>query len=258
MATVVQRILVLQYSEESPLGVIASPLAAAELAVEVVKAEHDRRLPGDAAEASGLIILGGVMSANDDARCPHFPELLELIRGFTEMAKPVLGVCLGGQLIARAMGGRVIEQAMGEYGFVALHGRDGVADDPVLGGVALPAHLMQWHNDHFTVPPDAAHLLQSETCPGQAFRVGARTYGFQCHFEVDASIVGRWAALRAALVQDPTVVSATAAAAERHLGAAMAFGRTVTERWLEVGRLRASCQGADNVRAVPKSITKPR
>ncbi len=212
-------------------------LAAADLAVEVIDGEDGCRLPDDAAEAAGLIILGGAMSANDDARCPHFPDLLALIRAFTLAAKPVLGVCLGGQLIARAMGGRVIEQARGEFGFTALHGRDGVAEDPLLGGLDLPAHIMQWHNDHFTLPPDAAHLLESETCPGQAFRVGARTWGFQCHFEVDAPILARWAQLRAAMVGDPAVVPAIEVAGARHLDEAMTFGRTVTERWVRASGL---------------------
>lgn len=231
----VRRVLVIQHSDESPLGVMAPVLGAAGIKAEVINGEDGCRLPDDAAEASGLILLGGVMSANDDARCPHFPELLQLIRAFTAAAKPVLGVCLGGQLIARAMGGRVIEQALGEYGFTALHGRDGVAHDPVLGGVELPVHIMQWHNDHFTLPPQAEHLLANEACPAQAFRVGARTWGFQCHFEVDETIVARWAALRAELVADPAVVPATLAAAERHLEQAMAFGRAVTRRWIAAG-----------------------
>lgn len=231
-----RRVLVFQHSDASPLGIMAPILANAGVAVEVIDGETGCRLPHDAAEASGVILLGGAMSANDDARCPHFPELLDLIRAFTAAAKPVLGVCLGGQLIARALGGSVMEQSKGEFGFTALHGRDGVERDPLLGGLKLPAHVMQWHNDHFTLPKDAAHLLESAACPGQAFRVGARTYGFQCHFEVDAAILGRWAGLRAELVRDPTVVAAVGAAADRHLEAAMTFGRTVTERWLRLGR----------------------
>jgi GMP synthase-like glutamine amidotransferase len=235
-----RRVLVFQHSEESPLGVMAPVLADAGVAVEVLNGETGCRLPPDAAEASGMILLGGAMSANDDARCPHFPELLNLIRAFTAAAKPVLGLCLGGQLIARALGGAVIEQARGEFGFTALHGRDGVREDPLLGGLKLPAHVMQWHNDHFTVPDGAAHLLESQACPGQAFRAGARTYAFQCHFEVDATIVDRWAGLRAELVGDPTVVSEMTVAAERHLTEAMAFGRTVTERWLQLGGFRTA------------------
>jgi GMP synthase (glutamine-hydrolysing) len=234
--TGVRRVLVLQHSDESPLGVMAPVLAAAEIEVEVIDGENGCTLPEDAAEASGLVLLGGVMSANDDARCPHFPDLLELIRSFTAAGKPVLGLCLGGQLIARALGGRVVEQAKGEYGFTALHGRDGVAHDPLVGGLDLPAHIMQWHNDHFTLPPGARHLLASEACPAQAFRAGARTWGFQCHFEVDAGIVDRWAELRAELVGDPDVVRATTAAAARHLDGAMAFGRAVTARWIAAGR----------------------
>lgn len=232
-----RRVLVFQHSDESPLGVMAPVLADAGVAVEVINGETGCRLPPDAVAASGMILLGGAMSANDDARCPHFPELLDLIRAFTAAAKPVLGLCLGGQLIARALGGAVIEQARGEFGFTALHGRDGVRDDPLLGGLKLPAHVMQWHNDHFTVPESAAHLLESEACPGQAFRVGARTYGFQCHFEVDETILGRWARLRADMVGDPAVVPTVEADGSRHLDEAMAFGRTVTERWLRLGKL---------------------
>lgn len=231
-----RRVLVFQHSNESPLGVMAPVLAEAGVAVEVVHGEHGCTLPDDAADACGMILLGGVMSANDDATCPHFPDLLALIRDFTATAKPVLGLCLGGQLVARALGGTVVEQAKGEYGFIPLHGRDGVDHDPLLAGLDLPAHIMQWHNDHFTVPPAATHLLESESCPAQAFRAGRRTWGFQCHFEVDEPIVDRWSKLRADMVEDPGVIAETRAAADRHLAQAKFFGRAITERWLDVGR----------------------
>ena len=229
-----RRILVFQHSDESPLAIMAPLLDEAGAVVELIHGEHGCTIPANAGDAAGMIMLGGVMSANDDMRCPHFPELLQLIRDFTAATKPVLGVCLGGQLVARALGGRVHEKAKGEYGFTALHGRDGVESDPLLRGIALPAHVMQWHNDHFEPPDQATHLLESTTCPGQAFRAGERSWGFQCHFEVDQTIVARWAGLRAELTGDPDVVPATAAAAERHLAGAMAFGRTVTARWLSL------------------------
>jgi GMP synthase-like glutamine amidotransferase len=230
----VRRILVFQHSDDSPLAIMAPLLDAAGAAVELIHGEHSCVIPADAHDAAGIIMLGGVMSANDDARCPHFPELLQLIRDFTAAAKPVLGVCLGGQLVARALGGRVHEQAKGEYGFTALQGRDGTAHDPLLRGISLPAHVMQWHNDHFEPPARATPLLESTTCSNQAFRAGERSWGFQCHFEVDETIVARWAGLRAELTGDPDVVPATVAAAERHLEGAMTFGRTVTARWLSL------------------------
>ncbi len=231
-----RRVLVLQHSDESPLGIMAPVLAEAGIEAEVIHGENGCRLPADAQEACGMILLGGVMSANDDARCPHFPDLMALIRSFTEAAKPVLGLCLGGQLIARALGGRVVEQAKGEFGFTALHGRPGVEADPLLAGLELPATIMQWHNDHFTLPATATHLLESDTCAAQAFHGGGKTWGFQCHFEVDETILGRWSTLRAELVGDPAVVPAMRAATDRHLADAENFGRTVTERWLQVGR----------------------
>ncbi len=227
-----RRVLVVQHHTDSPLGVMAPVLRAADVALDVLQAEHGCTWPDDAMAAAGLVVLGGAMSANDDARCPHYGALLETIRQFTAAGRPVLGICLGGQLIARALGGRVIEGARGEFGFVDLEGRPAAADDPLLAGIPLPVPVMQWHEDHFELPPGAVHLLASDACPAQAFRAGRATWGFQCHLEVDAPTLGDWATLRARLTGDPAVPGALAAAAARHHEAAMALGRAVAARWV--------------------------
>lgn len=231
-----REVLVFQHSDASPLGVIEPVLAWAGARMRVIDAEAGCEVPKDAAKADGLVLLGGVMSANDDARCPHFPALLQLVRDFTAAGRPVLGICLGGQLIARALGGRVIEKAKGEFGFVPLHGEAAASRDPLLEGLDLPVGVMQWHDDHFTLPPGAVHLLKSNACPNQAFRAGAATYGFQCHFEVDAAILANWARLRAELTGEAEVIGALEQAAARHLDAAMRFGRTLAARWLALAR----------------------
>ena len=231
-----REVLVFQHSDASPLGVVAPVLAEAGVAARVIDAESGCRIPDDAPAADGLIILGGAMCANDDARCPHFPGLLQLVRDFTEAAKPVLGICLGGQLIARALGGSVVERERGEFGFVPLAADAAATGDPLLRGLKLPVPVMQWHDDHFTPPPGAVPLLTSGTCAHQAFRAGAATYGFQGHFEVDAAILRRWADLRAELAGDPAIPDRLASAACRHLEEAMRFGRTLAARWLALGR----------------------
>lgn len=230
-----RRVLVVQHNRGSPLGVIEPVLRAAGVAIDLLDAEEGCVWPDDALEAAGLVLLGGAMCANDDARFPHFGPLLETIRRFAAEDRPVLGICLGGQLIARALGGRVVERALGEFGFVELLGRPAAAADPLLAGIALPVRVMQWHDDHFELPPGAVHLLESGTCPAQAFRFGARIYGFQCHPEVDAAILRSWARLRAELTGDPAMPAGIARAAALHLEDAMRFGRTVAERWLASG-----------------------
>jgi GMP synthase (glutamine-hydrolysing) len=199
-------------------------------------------LPEDHRGFDGLVLLGGAMAATDDARYPHLPRLLTLIRGFHEAGKPVLGVCLGAQLIARAFGARVAPQGFVEFGCEPLRLTPAGLREPLLAGLPDEPRLVQWHEDAFALPPGAELLMTGQACANQAFRLGRRTFGFQCHLEVTADIARSWVWLRrdAILASDPSFFARFEAELADHMAAAMTFGRTVGRRFAALVRASRS------------------
>jgi GMP synthase (glutamine-hydrolysing) len=234
------RILVFQHHPASPAGLVGERMAARGAAVTTLDAEHGAEIPADALDHDGLLILGGAMSALADDECPHFPALLRLARGYAAAEKPVLGICLGGQLLARAWGASVHVGAAPEFGVVPLTPTAHAARDTLLAGTPSPVPAMQWHDDTFDLPDGAVPLLEGRSCRNQAFRVAGVVYGFQCHFEADRRDMVAWAAYRRDVYGHADLAAELAAQAEAHGAAAEAFGRQVADRWLDLAERRAS------------------
>ena len=234
------RILVVQHHPTSPAGLVGERMAARAALVTTLDAEHGCDLPADAAGHDGLLVLGGAMNAYDDATCPHFPALLALARGFAAAGKPVLGICLGGQLLARAWGAQVRLGAAPEFGVAVLAVTPEAKGDPLLAGAPAQIPAMQWHDDTFDLPPGAVPLLTGTACRNQAFRVAEVAWAFQCHFEADRGTMAAWAAYRRDVYGDGDLTADLARQAAAHGAAAEAFGRQVADRWLELvaGRAR--------------------
>lgn len=144
--------------------------------------------------ADALVVFGGEQSARDDHTHPYLPDLARLMADFTAMDRPVLGVCLGSQLLARAFGAENQLGAAPEFGWVDVTLTDQGRADPVLSQVPETFPIFQWHSDTFTLPEGAVHLAQSPTARHQAFRIGRATYGTQFHFEASRSVVRDWIA----------------------------------------------------------------
>jgi GMP synthase (glutamine-hydrolysing) len=142
--------------------------------------------------ASGLIILGGPMNVDQTKKYPHLREEINAINFALRHDIPVLGICLGSQLIAKALGAKVRQMPQPEIGWHAINPTTHAASDPYLSPWMPGETIFHWHEDTFDLPHGAIHLASSFTCHHQAFSYGPRVYGFQFHLEVDLSMLQRW------------------------------------------------------------------
>lgn len=159
------------------------------LPVEVFAMYAGAQLPPDLRSHSGLCILGGPMSANDPL--PYFPQLFALVREAIAADQPVIGHCLGGQLISRALGGTVQASEHAEIGWSTLQATDADLAREWFGA-ASDLVLFQWHGESFSIPPGARQVLTGAHCRNQAYVLNNRHIGMQFHCEVDAPKVREW------------------------------------------------------------------
>ncbi|MEK7408008.1 MAG: gamma-glutamyl-gamma-aminobutyrate hydrolase family protein [Acidobacteriota bacterium] len=185
-------VLVFRHVPFEHLGLIAPALASRGIRHEYVDLFENPAAPVDCEAASGLIFMGGPMSANDER--PFIRRELGLIGEALRAGKPVLGVCLGAQLIARAAGARVYNNAVKEIGWAPLHWTEAARRDPLFHDFAAPETVLHWHGETFDLPSGAVWLAYTENCRHQAFRLGANTYGLQFHLEVTPEMIAAWCA----------------------------------------------------------------
>jgi GMP synthase-like glutamine amidotransferase len=144
----------------------------------------------DLKDAAGLILMGGPMSVNDDL--PWLGDEMRAIRDAIHRGKPVLGICLGAQLIAKALGARVYHNPVKEIGWAPVYWTEQAAADPLFRGFSRPETLFHWHGETFDLPDGAERLAYSEACANQAFRIASNVYGLQFHVEVNPAIIEDW------------------------------------------------------------------
>jgi GMP synthase (glutamine-hydrolysing) len=183
------RVLAFRHAEGEDLGSIRPILESRGVTVECVDLYAGARLP-DPASAAGLIFMGGAMCANDDL--DFLRRELDLIRAAAGRKQPVFGVCLGAQLIAKALGGRVYPSAVPESGWFPIRLTEAAASDPVFATLGSSPDVFQLHQDTFDLPPGAVHLAASPACPNQAFRCGESIYGVQFHPEMTPEMMAEW------------------------------------------------------------------
>lgn len=175
-------------------GLIAAEARRREVALSVRHPYRGDRLPA-VEELAGLVVMGGPMGVADTSAHPHLAGEIELIAAAVAAGKPVLGVCLGAQLLAAALGARVYRGERPEIGSGCVSLTPDGRADPVLGAAGrdeLP--VVHWHQDTFDLPFGAVWLARSGLYPHQAFRAGAgaHAYGLQFHVEVDRSLAEDW------------------------------------------------------------------
>lgn len=173
-----------------PAGILGAILQERGASFRTVRPYAGEELP--APDEAACVVLGGFMGVRDTAKHPFLDSLKVFMADAAGRGMPLLGICLGGQLLASALGAEVRSGSRGERGVCGISLIDAALDDPLFRGIPESFSAFQWHSDSFDPPAGAVHLAVSPICPGQAFRVGPCAYGLQFHPEVTAEIVVDW------------------------------------------------------------------
>ncbi len=146
----------------------------------------------DFADIVAVISLGGPMNVYEDNKYPFLKDEDEFLRKAVSEEIPVLGICLGAQLLAKACNAKVKKAPQKETGWYKVNLTDEGRNDPLFENLRLELDVFQWHEDIFEIPEGGVHLAESRSCPNQAFRFGRNAYGLQFHIEVTPEMVASW------------------------------------------------------------------
>jgi GMP synthase (glutamine-hydrolysing) len=142
--------------------------------------------------APGLVVMGGAMNVDEVDRYPHLAQEVEWIKQALAAGLPVLGVCLGAQLLAKALGAKVYPNPVKEIGWFKAELTPHADRDPLFEGGGRHITVFQWHGDTFDLPPGTVRLAESKLCRNQAFRYGRSAYGIQFHIEMTGEMIESW------------------------------------------------------------------
>ena len=186
------RVLIVENFRNTSLGLVGTALDETGAAQVWSRPWEGEALPASSRGFDGLVVLGGEQSAVDDRSHPYLPELARLMKRFGDEDKAVLGICLGGQLLARAHGGTNLIGQAREFGWHRVSVTEAGGQDPVLSATGGAFPIFQWHSDTFTLPDGAVHLAHNGAAANQCFRIGRASYGMQFHFEASRAVVAAW------------------------------------------------------------------
>jgi len=228
-------IAIFRHSPSEGPGYLADFLSAHNLSWQLISIDAGEAVPADASQFSGLVFMGGPMSVNDDL--PWIGPVLALIRDAVKRDLPVLGHCLGGQLMTRALGGVVTKNAVKEIGWGEVSVDNNAAARAWFGDVTS-ANAFHWHGETFSLPAGATHLLSSRHCANQAYALG-KHLALQCHVEMTEAMIREWCEIGADEIsgnaQSPGVQSIMAIESQiqLHISSLQKLAEQLYTKWIE-------------------------
>jgi GMP synthase-like glutamine amidotransferase len=183
------RVLAFRHVPFEGLGLIEPALRLRHIEVDYADLYRPGAATPDIGRYDALIFMGGPMSVNDDL--PFVHQEMAFIQQGIARRQPILGICLGAQLIARAMGATVRRNTAKEIGWYGVEFTPAAAGDRLFDGLSRET-IFHWHGETFDLPPGAELLASSELCRNQAFRAGESVCGLQFHLEVTPEMISDW------------------------------------------------------------------
>lgn len=227
-----KNVLFIQNGETDGPGFFATVLGELGINLATVHAWNGEAVPASPAGYAGIALGGGGISVYEHERYPFLNDQLALVRTTRAANVPLLGFCLGAQLIAESLGGKVFANTRKEIGFFNVTLAPSAAGDALWAGVPNVVRPTQWHGDTFSLPPDAELLASSAITPNQLFRIGTSVYGFQFHLEFDLpTLAGMIDPHDPYLLENGVDPAAFLREAEAEMPAIESLARTVFTRW---------------------------
>jgi GMP synthase (glutamine-hydrolysing) len=231
------RVLAIQHEDDTGPGYVGERIRALGAQLDVVHPYLGDPIPDTTDGYSGLVVLGGTPGPYEDTTAPWLPDVRRLIGHALTEKLPLLGICLGGELLAAVAGGKVDRiDGPPEIGLHRLHPTDAAGTDPLFAGLPTAAPAVEWHWEEIVeLPPGSVSLCGNERFPNQAFRVGPAAWGTQFHPEVLADTAAAWGRTSAA---DLRAVGLTVEAISAEISASEPELRRVwgelVKRWMQV------------------------
>jgi GMP synthase (glutamine-hydrolysing) len=230
-----RQVLVLQHAAPEGPGLIGRAIEARELPIQIVRSFEGAHVPGEIGDALGLVVMGGPMGVNDAERLPYLRQEMKLIEQAIQAGCPVLGVCLGSQLVAHVLGARVTKGPRKEIGWHQVTMTADGLTDPIFKGSESSFTAFHWHGDIFSLPQGATSLARSELTAHQAFRYGTSVYGILFHLEVTQEILeGMALAFAAELVEVGETTSSLLSQSAEHLSPLAERGGRAFAVWADI------------------------
>lgn len=188
-----KRVYILQHVASEGAGTLADFMKSRDIPFETIALYEGQKLPEALESVRAVLIMGGPMNVYEEDRHPFLKEENVFLKKIIEKDIPCLGVCLGSQLIAKALGAKVYKAAQKEAGWGEVMLSEDARHDALFSKMNFPVtQVLQWHEDTFDIPTGAIHLASSRAVPNQAYRYKKNLYALQFHIEVDEDILKDW------------------------------------------------------------------